>query len=190
MDYYYQYQTVEDMVADTGEGSRHLWPDYLEERANYGHDDSEHVRAWKASEQYAKRPFRFEDLYGAPEPAHWGPKYPKSLGAAVEKWRKLEKKRELTKEEVRAYGRAVDKAIGALQRREFLGSATGYPPINCNVQNTTGTCNTAEGEERRYRHWVEVRLPAIRNERRAHENGIQAVSHALFVDREWLREAA
>jgi len=125
------------------------------------------------------RPFRFEDLEGKPEPKQWGPTYPKSLGAAVEKWRKLDKKRELTKDEVRAYGSAVGQAIRDLQRRELIGSKTGYPSITCNVQNTTKTCVTAEGEEKRYREWIEVRLPAIRNERRAHAAGLKAVAAEL-----------
>lgn len=35
------------------------------------------------------RPFRFEDLNGAPEPEHWGPKYsrpPKPAKVAVDRW--------------------------------------------------------------------------------------------------------
>ena len=60
------------------------------------------------------RPFRFEDLNGKPEPAHWGPTYPKTASAAVEKWRQVARGRELSSEEARAYGQAVRAWIRAL----------------------------------------------------------------------------
>jgi hypothetical protein len=119
-------------------------------------DNDAHVKAWKNSDAYAKRPFRFEDLNGAPEPKSWGPVYPHLAG--VEKWRKLERKRELTDAETRAYGAAVGEAIRRLNRPPRSGPIS----LKCTVQNTCGTDNTAAGEAQRYRHWVEVRLPAIR----------------------------
>lgn len=60
------------------------------------------------------RPFRFEDLDGKPEPAHWGPAYPKTASQAVEKWRAIARGRELTADESAAYGQAVHAWIRTL----------------------------------------------------------------------------
>lgn len=60
------------------------------------------------------RPFRFEDLNGKPEPAHWGPAYPKTASASIEKWRQVARGRELSSEEARAYGQAVHAWIRGL----------------------------------------------------------------------------
>ena len=60
------------------------------------------------------KPFRFEDLNGKPEPAHWGPAYPKTASASVEKWRQVARGRELSSEEARAYGQAVHAWIQSL----------------------------------------------------------------------------
>lgn len=60
------------------------------------------------------RPFRFEDLEGKPEPEKWGPCYPKTASAAVEKWRKAARLRDLTEDEARQYGAAVHAWIGSL----------------------------------------------------------------------------
>jgi hypothetical protein len=121
----------------------------------------------EAAEQEAlAKPFRFEDLNGKPEPKSWGPVYPNLPG--VEKWRKLEKKRELNDAEIRQYGASVGAAIRALQRRELCGVARTEINLKCTVINTSGTDSTAAGEAERYRLWVEVRLPAIRAERLAH----------------------
>jgi hypothetical protein len=109
------------------------------------------------------KPFRFEDLNGKPEPASWGPVYPKTASASVEKWRKLERKRELTADETRAYGASVGEWIRKLNRPPRSGPIS----LKCTVQNTCGTDNTATGEAERYRHWIEVRLPAIRAQRLA-----------------------
>ena len=57
------------------------------------------------------KPFRFEDLNGKPEPASWGPVYPKTASAAVEKWRMAARGRALTADEKRAYGHAVGEWI-------------------------------------------------------------------------------
>jgi hypothetical protein len=76
-------------------------------RAERWRDESAHVEAWRKSAAYQARPFRFEDLNGKPEPAHWGPVYPKTASASVEKWRKIALGRELTADETRAYGQAV-----------------------------------------------------------------------------------
>lgn len=67
-------------------------------------------RVVKASEGEA-RPFRFEDLNGKPEPERWGPCYPKTASAAVEKWRMTARGRALTADEKRAYGQAVGEWI-------------------------------------------------------------------------------
>jgi hypothetical protein len=70
-------------------------------------------RERRGAEARAK-PFRFEDLNGKPEPASWGPVYPKTASAAVEKWRRVARERELTSEETREYGQAVHAWINAL----------------------------------------------------------------------------
>ena len=127
------------------------------------------------------RPFRFEDLNGRPEPKSWGPIYPNLAG--VEKWRKLERKRELTAEETRAYGAAVGEAIRRLNRPPRSAPIS----LKCTVQNTCGTDNTAAGEEKRYRHWVEVRLPAIRAERLARAAATEIAREAFWSE---LAEAA
>lgn len=61
-------------------------------------------------------------------PYHDVPLYP-ALGPSVEKWRRLDRKRPLTKEETKAYGAAVLAAIRRLQRQEALrGLSGGKPP--------------------------------------------------------------
>ena len=65
------------------------------------------------SERTAK-PFRFEDLNGKPEPASWGPVYPKTASAAVSKWRMVANGRELSDAEKREYGAAVGEWIRTL----------------------------------------------------------------------------
>lgn len=116
--------------------------------------------------------FRFEDLEGKPEPEKWGPVYPNLAG--VEKWRRLERKRALTDEETRAYGRAVGEAIRRLNRPPRSGPIS----LKCTVQNTCGTDTTAAGEAERYQHWVNVRLPAIRAARLAREMAEKAAKPA------------
>ena len=157
---------------------------------DYHYDPSaERAAAWETMQANVKRrknearerPFRFEDLNGKPEPKSWGPVYPHLAG--VEKWRKLERKREFTNEETRAYGRAVGEAIRRLNRPKGYGPIT----LKCTVQNTCGTDNTAAGEDKRYRHWVEVRLPALRAERLAHKAAKETAREAFWSK---LREAA
>lgn len=58
--------------------------------------------------------FRFEDLEGKPEPASWGPCYPKTASAAVEKWRRASSGRALEPHEKRDYGAAVHDWIRGL----------------------------------------------------------------------------
>ena len=58
--------------------------------------------------------FRFEDLEGKPEPASWGPCYPKTASQAVEKWRMAARGRELSPDESAAYGAAVGDWIRTL----------------------------------------------------------------------------
>ena len=58
--------------------------------------------------------FRFEDLEGKPEPASWGPCYPKTASQAVEKWRMAARGRELAPDESAAYGAAVGDWIRTL----------------------------------------------------------------------------
>lgn len=113
---YDRYSSVDEMCADMGEGVRDLWPQYVEGRARYGHNDDEHVKAWREQPFHGWRPFRFEDLNGRPEPASWGPTYPKTASAAVEKWRALARGRELTASETCLYGQAVHAWIRALNR--------------------------------------------------------------------------
>jgi hypothetical protein len=77
------------------------------------------------------KPFRFEDLNGKPEPASWGPVYPKTASASVEKWRMLARGRELSSDEKRAYGQAVGAWIRALNAPKrapnTLGETTNAP---------------------------------------------------------------
>jgi hypothetical protein len=80
------------------------------------------------------RPFRFEDLNGKPEPESWGPCYPKTASAAVEKWRRLARVRELTPQEKREHGQAVGAWIRALnnpaaKRHEIPASDLHYPRL-------------------------------------------------------------
>lgn len=72
------------------------------------------IKASEAHAEYAARPFDFADLQGKPEPAKWGPIYPKTASAAVEKWRMTARGRELSAEEKRAYGQAVGEWIRGL----------------------------------------------------------------------------
>lgn len=75
-----------------------------------------HVEAWRASAPYQARPFRFEDLNGRSEPASWGPCYPKTACAAVEKWRAIARGRDLTAIESETYGAAVHDWIRSLNK--------------------------------------------------------------------------
>lgn len=68
----------------------------------------------KVEPQSGARPFRFEDLNGKAEPAAWGPCYPKTASAPVEKWRMTARGRELSPDEKRAYGAAVGDWIRGL----------------------------------------------------------------------------
>ena len=151
------------------------WFRYTDDGCSYGYHEQNdaQVEAWRKSDQFRQRPFRFEDLNGRPEPKEWGPVYPKM--ASLDKWRRLNRKRDLTDQETRDYGRAVGDAIRALNK------PPGSKPISlkCNVQNTCGTDNTAEGEEKRYRHWVEVRLPQLRI-RRMGEAAVEKAMIAYF----------
>ena len=72
------------------------------------------IKASEIEAEYVARPFRFEDLNGKPEPSSWGPCYPKTASAAVEKWRMTARGRELSSEEKRAYGQAVGEWIRGL----------------------------------------------------------------------------
>jgi hypothetical protein len=72
------------------------------------------VKASTIVAEYVARPFDFADLNGKPEPASWGPVYPKTASAAVEKWRMTARGRELTPDEKRDYGRAVGDWIRGL----------------------------------------------------------------------------
>ena len=72
------------------------------------------VKASTIAAEYVARPFRFEDLNGKPEPSSWGPVYPKTASAAVEKWRMTARGRELSQDEKRAYGQAVGEWIRGL----------------------------------------------------------------------------
>ena len=72
------------------------------------------VKASEIEAEYVARPFDFADLNGKPEPAAWGPVYPKTASQAVEKWRMTARGRELSSDEKRAYGRAVGEWIRGL----------------------------------------------------------------------------
>jgi hypothetical protein len=97
----------------------------------------ERVAAWaerrglaeKEAAALAAKPFRFEDLNGAPEPESWGPVYPAL--PSVDKWRKLARKQELTGDETRAYGAAVHAAIRLLQRQELGVTGKAEVDLRC-----------------------------------------------------------
>jgi len=84
-----------------------------------------HVDAWRSRPSaivkastivadYVARPFDFADLNGKAEPAAWGPVYPKTASAAVEKWRMAARGRDLSPDEKRAHGAAVGDWIKGL----------------------------------------------------------------------------
>jgi hypothetical protein len=88
-------------------------------------DCDAHVDAWRSrpsaivkaadvEAEYVARPFDFADLQGKPEPGKWGPCYPKTASAAVEKWRMTARGRELSNDEKREYGQAVGAWIRGL----------------------------------------------------------------------------
>ena len=72
------------------------------------------VKAIDNAREYDARPFDFADLQGKPEPEKWGPAYPKTASASVEKWRRIERVRALSADEKRAYGAAVGDWIKGL----------------------------------------------------------------------------
>jgi hypothetical protein len=72
------------------------------------------IKASEIEAEYVARPFDFADLQGKPEPAKWGPTYPKTASQAVEKWRMTSRGRELSSDEKRAYGQAVGEWIRGL----------------------------------------------------------------------------
>jgi hypothetical protein len=71
----------------------------------------------------------------------FGPDYPRHLGATVARFRSVTRRRglaALSKDERRAYGDAVEKAILALQRSE---AKSGLPPISPKVNCASGTAH-------------------------------------------------
>jgi hypothetical protein len=72
------------------------------------------VKASTIAAEYVARPFDFADLQGKPEPAAWGPVYPKTASAPVEKWRTTARGRKLSPDEKRAHGAAVGDWIKGL----------------------------------------------------------------------------
>lgn len=105
------FRPTDEQIGDFGPGFRET---YGEWRLRQWRDADSHVKAWKESPAYQTRPFRFEDLGGRGEPAKWGPTYPQTASAAVEKWRAIGRVRELTPDEKREHGRAVGKWIRSL----------------------------------------------------------------------------
>jgi hypothetical protein len=72
------------------------------------------VKAADVAAEYVARPFDFADLQGRAEPCAWGPTYPKTASAKVEKWRMTARGRELSSDEKREYGQAVGEWIRGL----------------------------------------------------------------------------
>jgi hypothetical protein len=98
-------------------------------------------------------PFRFEDLNGKPEPESWGPLYPKTASAAVEKWRKTASLRELDANETRAYGAAVHAWINGLNE----------PKKTPGTLSTTSNCASGQAHDfnaKAYRATMLARLHA------------------------------
>ena len=120
----------------------------------------------------AAKPFRFEDLNGQPEPKTWGPVYPTLPG--VEKWRKLERKRELTPAETREYGASVGAAIRALQYRELCGARPGPIDLRCTAR---GIKYGPGEEEAAYQRWL-MKLATIRAARPSRVAALDAVKPA------------
>jgi hypothetical protein len=143
------------------------------------------------------RPFDFADLQGKPEPESWGPVYPKTASAAVEKWRKVSLGRELTAQETAAYGDAVGQWIRALNQ------PAGHKPLS--LKTTAITCaqiraackaRFAADAARDRREWAlgklkdaaghtigqayDLAMAAKRNRLRARSCGLEAVRAALF----------
>ena len=117
---------------------------------------AERAAAWETMQANVKRrenearerPFRFEDLNGKPEPARWGPVYPKTASANVEKWRCVSAARELTSEEARAYGQAVHAWINSLNA----------PKKTAGTLPTTSNCASGQaGEFSAAKHRASIR---------------------------------
>lgn len=94
-------------------------------RAPSAGDNDAHVDAWRArpsaivkastiAAEYVARPFDFADLAGKPEPSSWGPVYPKTASATVDKWRMTARGRDLSEAEKAEYGQAVGEWIKGL----------------------------------------------------------------------------
>jgi hypothetical protein len=100
----------------TIKGEPMIRPEHPADNPEHRQTEDSHVSVWRRSDQWRMRPFRFEDLYGEPDPVSWGPAYPKTASAAVEKWRSIERVRELTTDEAREYGAAVGAWIRGLNK--------------------------------------------------------------------------
>lgn len=99
------------------------------------------------------RPFRFEDLNGRPEPASWGPVYPKTASASVEKWRAIARGRELTAGETCLYGQAVHAWINAL-------NAPKRAPDTLSTKSNSASGQAHEFDAAKYRATLRAQLHA------------------------------
>ncbi len=120
-----------------------------------------------------------------------GPDYP-ALGAAVAKWRAKARDglQTLSREERRAYGEAVERAILALQRQEAM---RGLMPITPKVRCASGTAhNTGEAIEEAVRKQQRDALLAWPSQaRRARPDHVwREMYEATMAERRQMAEAA
>lgn len=115
--------------------------------------DMERERAKERDLLASARPFRFEDLNGKPEPAHWGPVYPKTASASVEKWRAIARGRALTRIEAETYGAAVHDWIRAL-------NAPKRAPDTLSERSNSASGQAGEFSAAKYRASIKARFAA------------------------------
>lgn len=117
---------------------------------------NDHEAEWRESDAYRARPFRFEDLQGQDEPAAWGPLYPKTASAKVEKFRAMARLRALSPDEERDYGAAVGQWITGLNAPK---KTPGTLPTSSNcASGQVGTFSAAK-----YRAQIAARVAADAN---------------------------
>jgi hypothetical protein len=128
--------------------------------------------------------------YAGPDAS--GPDYP-PLGATVAKWRARarESLQSLTREERRAYGEAVERAILALQRSE---ANRGFAPITPKVRCASGTAhNTGEAIHQAVREQQRAAILAAPAQIRRARSDVELrdmYEAAMAVKRPAIREAA